>query len=134
MEHAGGNGGGGPGGARSAELATRAASLHDLYKTLIATRTAEPALRRGDVTMLATHNDNRTLAFRRHVEGSTRDAVVAINNDTTGHDIVVPVAGVAADGTTFKDALTGARHVVQGGQLIVPDVAGNYGAVLLREP
>ena len=111
----------------------RAEQLFGLYQKLIATRKAEPALRRGDFTVLATHNDDSTLAYRRHVEGTARDAIVAINNNVVGKDIRVPMQGVASDGTAFTDALTGTTHRVEGGQLVLKDVEGNFGAILLRD-
>ncbi|MCW2924077.1 MAG: alpha-glycosidase [Thermoleophilia bacterium] len=111
----------------------RADQLFGLYQKLIATRKAEPALRRGDFTVLATHNDDRTLAYRRHVEGTARDAIVAINDNVVGKDIHVPMKGVAEDGTRFTDALSGTTLQVQGEQLLVPNVDGNFGAVLLRD-
>ncbi|MCW2927168.1 MAG: cyclomaltodextrinase [Thermoleophilia bacterium] len=111
----------------------RAEQLFGLYQKLIATRKAEPALRRGDFTVLATHNDDSTLAYRRHVEGTARDAIVAINNNVVSKDIRVPLAGVADDGTQFTDALSGKAFRVVNGEIVVPAVDGNFGAVLLRD-
>lgn len=111
----------------------RSRQMFSLYQTLIATRTKEPALRRGAFQVLSTHNDNRTLSYRRWVDGSTRDAVVALNNDIVGHDITVPVGSFATDGTTYTDALSGARLTVANGQLLLPGIDGNYGAVLVRD-
>jgi glycosidase len=111
----------------------RAEQLFGLYQKLITTRKAEPALRRGDFSVLATHNADSTLVYRRHVEGVARDAIVAINNNVTGKDIRVPLEGVAADGTQFTDALSGRSFRVENGQIVLKDVDGNYGAVLLRD-
>ncbi len=111
----------------------RAEQLFGLYQKLIATRKAEPALRRGDFQVLATHNDDSTLVYRRKAEGIERDAIVALNNNVTGKDIRVPLKDVAADGTRFTDALSGATFEVSGGEIVLENVDGNYGAVLLRE-
>ncbi len=111
----------------------RADQLFGLYQKLIATRTAEPALRRGDFTVLKTHNDDSTLVYRRAVEGDPRDAIVAINNNVVSKDIRVPLDGIAADGTRFTDALTGRSYEVHDGQIKLIGVDGNYGAVLLRD-
>ena len=110
----------------------RADKLFSLYQRLIATRKAEPALRRGDFSVLATHNEHKTLVYRRSVPGTERDAIVALNNDVVGQPVTVPLAGIAADGTTFTDALSGRRFVVADGRLDLGTVDGNFGAVLLR--
>lgn len=107
--------------------------IFDLYRTLTTTRTNEPVLRRGDFSVLTTHNDNRTFAFRRALPGQERDAVVAINNDIVGHDVAVPMGQIAADGTRYVDAISGRPFTVKDGQLVVPKLEGNFGAVLLRE-
>ena len=119
-------------GAETARKA-RAEQLFGLYQKLIATRKAEPALRRGDFQVLATHNADNTLVYRRKAEGIERDAIVAINNNWVGKDIRVPLSGVAADGTRFTDAITGTTHQVKDGAIVLEDIEGNYGAVLLRE-
>lgn len=111
----------------------RAEQMFNLYQRLISTRQAEPALRRGEFQVLATHNDDSTLAYRRFVEGNDRDAIVAINNNVVAKDIVVPVGDVAKDGTRFTDALSGRTYDVQGGQIKLEDMDGNFGAVLLRD-
>ena len=111
----------------------RADQLYGLYKDLIATRKAEPALRRGDFNVLATHNADNTLVYRRAVEGNARDAVVAINNNVVAKDIYVPLSGVADDGTRYTDALSGHTYEVHNGHIKLINVDGNYGAVLLRE-
>lgn len=109
----------------------RAAHLTTLYQRLTETRTKSDALRRGDFDVLATHNDHKTLAFRRWVDGSDEDVVVAINNDTVGHGVTIPTS-FAPDGTTYRDALTEQTFTVQGGKLTLPHVDGNFGAVLVR--
>jgi glycosidase len=110
----------------------RSEQLFNLYQRLIQTRKAEPALRRGDFSVLATHNDDDTLVYRRSIEGQARDAIVAINNNVVGKDIIVPLKGVAADGTSFTDALSGSTFQVTNGQIVLKNVDGNFGAVLLR--
>ena len=111
----------------------RAEQLFGLYQKLIATRKAEPALRRGDFQVLATHNADNTIAYRRKAEGVERDAIVAINNNVVGKDIRIPMAGVADDGTRFTDALSGDTFEVKGGQVVLSNVDGNFGVVLLRD-
>ncbi len=117
----------------AASVDGRAQQLFQLYRSLIATRTHEPVLRRGEFEVLATHNDHRTVAFRRFLDGEHRDAVIALNNDVVGHDIAIPTADFASDGTVYVDALSGARHMVRNGQIVIPQIDGNFGAVLLRE-
>jgi glycosidase len=111
----------------------RADQLFSLYEKLIATRKAEPALRRGDFRVLATHNADSTLSYRRKAEGVERDALVAINNDVASKDITIPVTDFADDGTRFTDALTGHAYEVHDGSIKVNNVDGNYGAILLRD-
>lgn len=111
----------------------QAEQVFTLYQRLIATRNAEPALRRGEFQVLSTHNDDSTLAYRRHVAGNDRDAIVAINNNVVTKDIVVPVGDVAKDGTRFTDSLSGRSYEVAQGKLTLNDIDGNFGAVLLRD-
>ncbi|MEO6867949.1 MAG: glycoside hydrolase family 13 protein [Gaiellales bacterium] len=111
----------------------RADQMFGLYQKLIATRKAEPALRRGDFNVLATHNDDSTLVYRRAVEGDARDAIVALNNNVVTKDIAVPLAGIADDGTTFTDALSGATFTVTDGQIKLDAVDGNFGVILMRD-
>ncbi|MCW2959836.1 MAG: Cyclomaltodextrinase [Thermoleophilia bacterium] len=110
----------------------RAEQMFGLYQKLISTRKAEPALRRGDFQVLATHNADSTLVYRRSVTGNPRDAIVALNNNVVGKDIHVPLKGIADDGTSFTDALTGRSFQVKDGQIVLEDVDGNFGAILLR--
>ncbi|MCW2950542.1 MAG: hypothetical protein JWN41_1555, partial [Thermoleophilia bacterium] len=113
--------------------AERADQLFGLYQRLISTRKEVPALRRGDFQVLATHNADDTLVYRRAVDGDPRDAVIALNNNVTGKDIHVPLRDVAADGTKYTDALTGSSYTVTGGSIDLKNVDGNFGAVLLRD-
>ncbi|MCW2922673.1 MAG: alpha amylase catalytic region [Thermoleophilia bacterium] len=116
----------------AAAAGDKAGQLFGLYQKLIKTREETTALRRGDFEVLATHNDNGTIAYRRFVEGDDKDVVVALNNSATDHPVDVPVS-FAPDGTNYVDALTGERHAVQGGHLKLDKLDGNWGAVLLRE-
>lgn len=111
----------------------RAGQLFGMYQKLIEARKGSDALRRGDFKVLDTHNDENTIAYRRWVEGDARDAVVALNNSTTGKRMTVPVGPFATDGTAYVDALTGARHAVKDGRIDLGTMDGNWGAVLLRE-
>jgi cyclomaltodextrinase / maltogenic alpha-amylase / neopullulanase len=112
----------------------RGGQLFGLYQRLIDARKGSDALRRGDFEVLATHNDDNTIAYRRAVAGDARDAIVALNNNVVERAITVPAGRFAPDGTAYVDALSGARYSVSGGTLQIPRVDGNYGAVLLREP
>lgn len=111
---------------------SKAEQLLGLYRTLIATRKREPALRRGSFEVLATHNNNSTVAFRRAVAGS-RDVLVALNNNITGKPITIPVGTFAPDGTRYRDELSGATYAASNGVLTIPEVDGNFGAVLVRQ-
>ncbi|MCW2955309.1 MAG: cyclomaltodextrinase [Thermoleophilia bacterium] len=111
----------------------RAEQMFTLYQKLIETRKAEPALRRGDFQVLATHNADSTLVYRRKVADNARDAIVALNNNVVGKDIRIPTEGVAEDGTRFIDALTGRSFTASNGEILLKDVDGNFGAVLLRD-
>ncbi len=111
-----------------------AVQLRSLYKTLIDTRKGVDALRRGTADFIYTHNDNKMVAFRRHSSGDPRDAVVVLNNDVKGHDnAVIPVGGFAADGTAYRDAISGKTMIVSDGTLKLGHMQGNWGAVLVRE-
>lgn len=107
-------------------------SLLDLHKRLIAIRKDENALKRGDFSVLGTNNAERTFSYRRNFPGEARDVVVAINADTTGHALPIDVGDFAADGTVFEDLLGKTKHVVRDGRLHLPDLNGNFGAILAR--
>lgn len=111
----------------------RAGQLFGLYQRLIDVRKGTDALRRGEFEVLKTHNEDNTIAYRRWVQNDARDAVVAINNNVVARPVTVPVGSFATDGTAYVDALSGARYTVQDGQLRIPTLDGNYGAVLLRD-
>jgi cyclomaltodextrinase len=113
--------------------AGRADQLFSLYQKLIETRKQVPALRRGDFSVLATHNENDTLVYRRAIKGEQQDAIVALNNNVVGRDIHVPLKDVAPDGTKYTDALTGSSYTVANGAIDLSNVDGNFGAVLLRD-
>jgi glycosidase len=113
--------------------ADKATQLTTLYQRLIETRKESDALRRGDFDVLSTHNSNSTLAFRRSVPGDTNDVLVALNNDTRGHDVTIPTNGFAPDGTVYQDALSDNSYTVKDGRITVPDLDGNWGAVLRRQ-
>ena len=110
----------------------RANQLFGLHQKLIETRKASDALRRGEFAVLGTHNSDNTISYRRWIEGDARDVVVALNNDVVDRDVTVPAA-FAPDGTTYVDSLSGAKHVVKDGTIVLDDLHGNWGAVLLRE-
>ncbi len=111
----------------------RANQLFGLYEKLIDTRKGVEALRRGEFDVIKTHNDEGLLAYRRSVPGDAQDAVVAINNSTTDQRVSVPVGGFAADGTSYRDALTGSTYAVKNGSIDLGRVDGNWGAVLVRD-
>ncbi len=111
----------------------RTQQLLTLYQTLAATRTAEQSLRRGEFSVLSTHNVNGTVAYRRWMPGNDRDVLVALNNSTVGRRVEIPVGTFAPDGTFWRDALTGRRVEARGGSVTLPDLDGNWGAVLVRE-
>jgi len=111
----------------------KANQLFGLYQRLIDTRKGTDALRRGEFQVLTTHDSDNTMSYRRWVNGDARDAVVAINNNVVGRDVTVPMQAFAPEGTSYTDALSGAKHVVSGGNIKLEHLDGNWGAILLRD-
>lgn len=111
----------------------RSEKLLNLYRTLISVRKREPALRRGDFEVLSTHNEDSTITYRRSHPGAN-DVLVALNNNVVGKPVSMPVGKFASDGTKFRDELTGKVYSAKDGLISLPEIDGNFGAVLVRLP
>jgi glycosidase len=109
----------------------RSEKLLNLYRTLISVRKREPALRRGEFEVLSTHNEDSTVTYRRSHPGSA-DVLVALNNNVVGKPVSMPVSQFAPDGTKFRDELSGKVYTAKDGKILLPEIDGNYGAVLVR--
>lgn len=103
------------------------------YSTLASVRRQHAALRTGSFTTLltgdtsASSTDNATYAFAR-VSGTDK-AVVAINNGATSNSASISVGAYFANGTTLRDALSGATFTVTGGAVNVT-LAARTGVIL----
>jgi len=98
------------------------------YQLLTGIRHQNSFLRTGSFDRLYTHNDDGTYAFgRKDLSGA---AVVAVNQDSSPHSLVIDLAGYIPEGTELIDALNGGTYMVMGGQVEL-DVDGYGGAVLL---
>ncbi|MEW5833486.1 MAG: glycoside hydrolase family 13 protein [Pseudomonadota bacterium] len=101
-----------------------------LAHKLIAIRNAYPALRTGSFMTLLTDDTNKLYAYGRF-DASNRIAV-ALNNDSTGHSISVPVWQLSmANGSTVTDLISGTQYTVQNGAVTLT-VNGHYGAILAQ--
>ncbi len=106
------------------------------YTALAALRKQHPALRTGAFETLLTgdttpaNNDGNTYAFARIGPGET--AIVALNNGSITNTAVIPINAYFGDGTTLRDALTGATYTVDGGNVTVT-LAPRSGVVLFAK-
>jgi len=101
--------------------------LFAYYKTLIATRKANPALSTGSFDALLADDTAKVLAYgRRFIDSGvlTNSAVVMVNRGASAQSVTVNVSEYLPEGATFDDALTTAVEVytVTGGLLTVPSV------------
>jgi alpha-amylase len=91
-------------------------ALREFYRTLIAARRANPALSIGTFKRLSSDGD--LLVFERSDAASGNAVVVAVNRGAAEAAVTVP-APAAWQGSTVKDAITGAAASVADGQLAV---------------
>jgi len=98
------------------------------FKRLIRMRTAQPVLRHGSIDAPAYIDEHAIVLIRRD---GAHWAVAALNNDTTAHDVEVPLPEALRD-AVFKDALGGDGTHTQGRTLRI-SIAPLDGKVLLTE-
>lgn len=101
--------------------------LYTFYQTLIRLRRTAPALRRGGFQLL--HAEEETIAFLREAEEEKLIVVVRRAEDSV-KTLPVLMGGIA-DGTRFRDALSGADATVVNGALPV-DQLPSIGAQVWR--
>jgi alpha-glucosidase len=87
--------------------------LRALYQTLIRLRRTSPALRWGGFQLL--HAAGETVAFLR--EAPEERLIVVARRAGDGLEALPVQHGGIADGTRFRDELTGAEATVEGGVL-----------------
>ncbi len=110
-------------------------NLLNLYKTLIQTRKQVSAFTQGSFKTLVIDDANKLYSYGRWDNNSW--AIVAVNNDSTGHGISLPAWQLSIpNGTVLTDKLTGANYTVSNGVINVPASAllGHYGVVLVATP
>ena len=100
--------------------------LRDYVKRCIALRSAQPALRRGDLTFLLA--EGGCVAYARRLGGQT--LLVALNAGRQPAHLRIPVGGCLPEGTLLHDAWTGLPLTVTDGRLDVA-VPARDGLVLL---
>lgn len=101
-----------------------------LINKLTTIRKTYPALRTGSFMTLLTDNDNQLYVYGRF-DASNRIAV-ALNNDSTGHSVTVPVGELSmVDGSTVTDLLSGTQYTVEDGEVTLT-IDGHYGAILAQ--
>ncbi len=93
--------------------------LRALYQTLIRLRRTSPALRWGGFQLL--HAAGETVAFLR--EAPEERLIVVARRAGDGLEALPVQHGGIADGTRFRDELTGAEATVQGGMLPLTGLA-----------
>ena len=99
------------------------------YALLGAIRNRHPALRTGSFDTLLIDDANALYAYGRRLGDDV--AVVVINRDAAAHTVTVDVSGYLADGTVLADALNGGTYAVGSGQIVVSDLDGLWGAILV---
>lgn len=112
-------------------------SVESYYTSLAHLRKQYPVLRDGSFVTLLTGDTQEsstapnTYAFARVLNGIV--AVVAMNNSTNSNSATIPIDGLAADGTQFQDAISGATYTVNSGNIAV-NLAALTGVLLLPSP
>jgi len=101
------------------------------YQSLIAMRNQHSFLATGSFDRLYTHNDNATYAYGR--KDASGAAIVAVNNDTTEHDLIINLSGYIPEGTLLTDTLNGGTYSVIDNQITI-SVTERWGAILITAP
>jgi glycosidase len=104
------------------------AALYEHYRSLAALRSAVPALRRGDLRVLAADDAAGVVAYGRRRADSA--ALVVVNRSGSPQALDVPVAGFVPDGTSLHTAWGGGGNVVVSGGTAHVAVGALAGVVL----
>lgn len=89
--------------------------LFNHYKTLIALRNSNSALRTGAFRGIRKHNELQLFAYVR--EDKQNKVAVMLNNSNANREWDLDVSSVFADGQRLSDPLTGQGYAVQGGHV-----------------
>lgn len=107
-------------------------SISALYRDLIHIRLAHPALRSPQIATLYRNNTDVTYAYARNSGSET--VIVAINNSTSPKNLTIPLYGLFPDGTVLKDELSGTSYTVASGNVVINNLDGHFGAILVTTP
>lgn len=91
------------------------ADLFNHYKTLIALRHSNSALRTGTFRGIRKHNEMQLFAYVR--EDKQNKVAVMLNNSSANREWNLDVSSVFANGTSLKDPLTGQAYTVKDGSV-----------------
>ena len=129
-EEIGMEGGGDPDNRRpmSWDKATNDNAMLAYYKKLVSLRNTHRVLQSGDAHLLATNDQDNTLAFVRVLDGDI--ALVALNRSREPRTVILPAAKVGA-GKAFTEAFTGKPISVGSDGSLTVTLAPLSGAVLL---
>ena len=101
-------------------------TMHTHYSATAAIRNGNPALRTGSFDTLLTDDD--LYVYGRKLGDDA--AVIAVNMGTTTQTVTIDVKGYLPEGITLTDKLNGGTYTVTGCEIVVPDVAPMWGAIL----
>src|SRR5919108_3368387 len=108
------------------------ASISALYRDLIRVRLGHSALRTPQIVTLYRNNTDVTYAYAR--KSSSETVIVAINNSTSPKNLTIPLYGLFGNGTVLKDELSGNSYTVSGGNVVINNLDGHFGAILVTTP
>jgi fibronectin type 3 domain-containing protein len=107
--------------------------LLDHYTTVFNARRAHPALRTGDLQILATDDDAKLFAYGRRMADSSDAAVVVVNRSGESRNVDLDVAGYLPVGASFSDVLGGGSATVGANGAMSVTVPAGGGALLVLE-
>ena len=88
------------------------------YQRLTGLRSATPALRGGDLSVLLADDASRTLAYGRRLGDQV--AIVTLNrNPSSSQTLKIPLGAYLRNGVTLTDAIGGATYTTAGGNLSI---------------
>ncbi len=109
-------------------------ALYTYYQTLIAARSAHPALRIGSFDPLWEQAGSNIYAYGRKMDDDSDAAIVVVNKGSTPGTVTLQIGGYLPEGLTLTDTLSSATFTIDSnGELTVTNVPARGGYLLVPD-